>query len=80
MFCKGVSPSAMRPLEARHRPMTVRKRGGLAGAVAAEQHGRAGGGRVEIDALQDVIAADMGVHALQGQGRAHAAASGLTPR
>ena len=52
----------------------------LAGAVAAEQHCRPAGGRDEIDALQDVVAADVGVHALQRQALAHAALSLATPR
>ena len=60
--------------------MIVRKRRRLAGAVAAEQHGRQSGRRVEVDALQDVIAADMGVHALKRERGAHFGAPALTPR
>ena len=37
-------------------------------------------GRVEVDALQDVIAADVSVHAFKRQRRAHAAFPGAIPR
>ena len=42
---------------------------GLAGAVAAEQHGQPPAPHGEIDAVQDVIAADMGVDAGEAQQR-----------
>ena len=37
-------------------------------------------GRVEVDALKNVIAADVGMHALERQAGAHAAFPGAIPR
>jgi hypothetical protein len=58
------------------------QRGGLAGAVAAQQHGHGCRRHGQIDAVQDVVRADVRVHVLQFQQRLrHAAFSvGLTPR
>ena len=59
---------------------------GLAGAVAAQQHGQLAGGHHQVHAVKDVVSADVRVHAGQRQqialgGAAHAAsASGATPR
>ena len=39
--------------------------GRLSGAVAAEQHGRHARRRLEVDALQDMVAADMRMHAFE---------------
>ena len=60
--------------------MTVRSVVVLPAPLRPGQHGRPSSRRVEVDALQDVIAADMRVHALKRERRAHAAFSGLTPR
>jgi hypothetical protein len=57
------------------------QRGGLAGAVAPEQHGELALGHGEIDAVEDVVCADMGVDALEAQQiRAHGCGSFATPR
>src|SRR5204862_8056950 len=54
------------------------RRRGLAGAVAAEQHGQAAARHHEVDALQDVILADQRVHALKLKQRlAHISAPAL---
>ena len=44
----------------------------LASAVAAEQHRRLTFGHGEVDTLQNVVAADMRVHARESEQRAHA--------
>ncbi len=55
------------------------QRRGLARAVAAEQNRESAGGNRAIDAVQDVIGPDMGVHAFELQENfAHAETS--TPR
>ena len=57
------------------------QRRGLAGAVAAEQHGGLALGHGKVDAVQDVIAPDMGVHAGEGEKVGHAALfPGAMPR
>ena len=60
------------------------QRGGLAGAVAAQEHRQLPARHLEIDAVQDVVGADVGMHAFQLQQRAgvvHAASStGARPR
>ena len=43
------------------------QRGGLARAVAAQQHRELALGYGEVDAVQDVIGPDVRVHALEGQ-------------
>ena len=48
------------------------QRGGLAGAVAAEQHGQRAARHHEIDAVQDVIRPDVRVHAFEAQQRRRA--------
>jgi hypothetical protein len=53
----------------------------VAGAVAAKQHGGLALGHAEIDAVQDVIPPDMGVHAGEGEKVGHAALfPGAMPR
>src|SRR5512133_2822911 len=56
------------------------QRGGLAGAVAAEQHGKFAVRDLEIDAVQDVIGADVGVHAFEAQQRFAHGFAVSTPR
>jgi hypothetical protein len=57
------------------------QRGSLAGAVAAEQHRGLARGHGKVDALQNVIAPNMGVHAGQRQKVGHAALlPGAMPR
>jgi hypothetical protein len=43
------------------------QRGGLARAIAAQQHGDLAARHSQVHAVQDVIGADMGVHALELQ-------------
>ena len=53
--------------------------GGLAGAVAAQQHGELALGHLQVHAVEDVVGANVGVDALElQQGFAHLATS--TPR
>ena len=73
-------PERDAPLRGAPQPHDGAQRRRLAGAVAAEQHRRPAARRVEVDALQDVIAADVGVHALERQAGAHAAFPGAIPR
>ena len=75
--------SAERDLARRGRPQAHdgAQRRGLAGAVAAEQHRGLALGHAEVDAMQDVIAPDMGMHAGERQQIAHAALfPGAMPR
>ena len=51
--------------------------GGLAGAVAAQQHGQLAARHGEVHALQDVVLADMRVHAGQ---REEASGTARLPR
>ena len=68
---------------ARRRPQAHdgAQRRRLAGAVAAQQHRHLALGHDEVDAVQDVIGADVRVHAAQLEDGGHAAASAaLIPR
>ena len=57
------------------------QRRGLAGAVAAQQHRGLALGHAEIDALQNVIAPDMGMDAGEREQLGHAALrAGAMPR
>src|SRR3546814_19428530 len=57
---------------------------GLAGTVAAEQHGELAARHGEIHAMQDMVTAAMGMHALEAQQRVGPGAAssflGITPR
>src|SRR6185437_2235345 len=74
---QGRVPKRDAPFRGAPQPHDGAQRRRFAGAVAAEQHGREPRRRVEVDALEDVVAADMGVHALEGERCAHAATFSL---
>jgi hypothetical protein len=72
--------SSTRPLRRLPQAHDRAQRGGLAGAVAAQQHGQLAARHDEVDAMQDVVRPDVRVHAFQREQVVAHAASLATPR